>query len=96
MITASERAAQINAATEALAGAGEITFYGLLSTDAAGWAECGVHTGEDLDRYLAYCDYVEVYKEMRNIKPRWLKPSDHTVETWVQMTQDLYDQGWDT
>lgn len=91
MITASERAAQINAATEALAGAGEITFYGLLSTDAAGWAECGVHTGEDLDRYLAYCDYVEVYKEMRNIKPRWMQPGDRTAAEWSQMSKDLWE-----
>lgn len=96
MITATERAQQINAATEARYAGDTTSWFCLLVTDAAHWAECGVHTGEDLDQYLAYCDYVESYKEMRNIKPRWLKPSDHTVETWVQMTQDLYDQGWDT
>ena len=85
-ITAADRAAQINAATEALAGAGNISFYGLLSTDAAYWADCGVHTGAELDRLLAYEDYVETYKERYNIKPRWLRVEDHTAEEWRQMS----------
>lgn len=91
MITASERATELNAITQARADAEGWGFYGLLATDSEGWAECGVHTGEDLDRYLAFCDYVDLYKELRNVKPRWLKPSDHTAEAWVRMTQDLHD-----
>ena len=84
-ITAADRAAQINAATEALAGAGNISFYGLLSTDPTYWADCGVHTGSELDRLLAYEDYVETYKERYNIKPRWMRVEDHTAEEWQQM-----------
>ena len=85
-ITAADRAAQINAATEALAGAGNISFYGLLSTDPTYWADCGVHTGSELDRLLAYEDYIETYKERYNIKPRWLRVEDHTAEEWRQMS----------
>lgn len=84
-ITAADRAAQINAATEALAGAGNISFYGLLSTDPTYWADCGVHTGSELDRLLAYEDYIETYKERYNIKPRWMRVEDHTAEEWQQM-----------
>ena len=84
-ITAADRAAQINAATEALAGAGNISFYSLLSTDPTYWADCGVHTGSELDRLLAYEDYIETYKERYNIKPRWMRVEDHTAEEWQQM-----------
>jgi len=84
-ITAADRAAQINAATEALAGAGNISFYGLLPTDPTYWADCGVHTGSELDRLLAYEDYIETYKERYNIKPRWMRVEDHTAEEWQQM-----------
>jgi hypothetical protein len=86
-ITATDRAAQINAATEALAGAGNISFYGLLSTDPTYWADCGVHTGAELDRLLAYEDYIETYKERYNIKPRRMQAEDHTAEAWRQMAE---------
>lgn len=88
-ITATARAEEINAATIARAEAEGLGFYGLLVTDAAHWAEYGVHTGADLDHYLAYSDYVETYKEVRNIKPRWMRISDHTVEEFEAMTADL-------
>ena len=88
-ITATARAEEINALTTARAEAEGLGFYGLLVTDAAHWAECGVHTGADLDLYLAYCDYVETYKEVRNIKPRWVRIADHTVEEFEAMTADL-------
>ena len=88
-ITATARAEEINALTVARAEAEGLGFYGLLVTDAAHWAEYGVHTGADLDHYLAYSDYVETYKEARNIKPRWMRISDHTVEEFEAMTADL-------
>ena len=92
-ITATARAEEINAATIARAEAEGLGFYGLLVTDAAHWAEYGVHTGADLDHYLAYSDYVETYKEVRNIKPRWMRISDHTVEEFEAMTADLRAEG---
>lgn len=88
-ITATARAEEINALTVARAEAEGLGFYGLLVTDAAHWAEYGVHTGADLDHYLAYSDYVETYKEVRNIKPRWMRIWDHTVEEFEAMTADL-------
>ena len=88
-ITATARAEEINALTVARAEAQGLGLYGLLVTDPVHWAEYGVHTGADLDHYLAYSDYVETYKEVRNIKPRWMRISDHTVEEFEAMTADL-------
>ena len=88
-ITAADRAAQINAATEALAGAGNISFYGLLSTDAAYWADCGVHTGAELDRLLAYEDYVETYKDRCGFKPRGLDWRSRSASEWQAAAVDF-------
>lgn len=92
MITATERAIQINAATAARCAARGVECWGELVTDAAHWAEYGIHTGAELDRYLAWCDYVDVYKEFYNIKPRWTRPEDRTAEEWSQMSKDLWEQ----
>jgi len=89
MITATDRARQINAAAAARHEAGETTFHWELSTDATYWEECGVRTGAELDRLLAYESYVDTYKELRNIKPRWTRVEDHTAEEWRQMAADL-------
>ena len=90
-ITATARAEEINALTVARAEAQGLGLYGLLVTDPAHWAEYGVHTGADLDHYLAYSDYVETYKEVRNIKPRWMQPGDRTAAEWSQMSKDLWE-----
>jgi len=89
MITATERAHQINIETAARCTERGITCWGELVTDAAHWEEYGIHTGAELDRYLAYCDYVDTYKELRNIKPRWTRVEEHTAEEWRQMAADL-------
>ena len=89
MITATDRARQINAANAARHEAGETTFHWELPTDATYWADCGVTTGAELDRLLAYEAYVDTYKEVRNIKPRWLRVEEHTAEEWQQMAADL-------
>ena len=88
-ITAADRAAQINAATEALAGAGNISFYGLLSTDPTYWADCGVHTGSELDRLLAYEAYVDTYKERCGFKPRGLDWRSRTASEWQAAAVDF-------
>lgn len=88
-ITATDRALQINAGHAARHAAGETTFYWELPTDATYWADCGVRTGEELDRLLAYEAYVDTYKERHNIKPRWARVEDHTAEEWQRMAENV-------
>jgi hypothetical protein len=35
----------------------------------------------------------DVYKEVHNIRPRWLRPADHTVEEWQAMIDRLVEEG---
>ena len=88
-LTASDRAIQINADRAARHEAQGTTFWCELTTDSAHWAGCGVRTGAELDRLLAYEDYVETYKERHNIKPRWARVEDHTAEEWQRMVESL-------
>lgn len=88
-ITATDRAIQINSEAAARHAAGVTTFCWELPTDATYWAECGVQTGAELDRLLAYEAYVDTYKERHNIKPRWTRVEDHTAEEWRQMVESL-------
>jgi hypothetical protein len=79
-ITATERAIQLNSLTEARCAAQGITFFGLLMT--TGWEEFGIQTGDELDRYLAFADYVETYKERAGFKPRGLDWRSRTASEW--------------
>jgi hypothetical protein len=88
-MTATERAKQINAETTIRAQAEGWTFWGTLVEDASHWAEYGITTGEELDQYLAWEDYVDTYKDVHNIKPRWTGWRDHTPEEWTQMARSL-------
>lgn len=80
-MNASERAAELNAETTARAEA-EGWSYGLLATDPSHWASFDVHTGDDLDAYLAYCDYVDAYKEAYNLKPRGMRWRERSAAEW--------------
>lgn len=60
-----------------------------LVEDAAHWVEYGIETGEQLDHYLAWCDYVNLYKDVHGIKPRWVDPSGLSTDKIQQMTQGL-------
>lgn len=44
----------------------------LLLNDAAHWLECGVTTPAELDKYLAVENYINIYKDINGIKPRWM------------------------
>ena len=35
----------------------------------------------------------DVYKEVYNIRPRWLRPEDHTAEEWQAMIDRLIAEG---
>ena len=88
-MNASERAAEINAATVARAEAEGWVCYGLLVTDQSHWTAEDVHTGDDLDAYLSYCDYVDAYKEAVGIKPRWLSWWERTAAEWQAALADI-------
>jgi hypothetical protein len=61
-MTASQYAIQINAKNPN-------NFFRLVE-DAAHWAAMGVHTGEELRRFLAISEYEDSYKETRGFRPR--------------------------
>ena len=88
-LTATDRAHQINAGHAARHAAGETTFYWELPTDATYWSDCGVQTGEELDRLLAYEAYVDTYKERHNIKPRWFGWRDRSAAEWQKMSAEV-------
>lgn len=44
---------------------------------------------EQIDRYSFYSD---LYKSIYNIRPRWLRAIDHTVERWDSLIEDLLGQ----
>ena len=58
--TASQRAIEINSVSDASAF--------LLVTDETHWAALGITTGNELNHYLAVCDYVSTYKEVNGFK----------------------------
>jgi hypothetical protein len=75
-MTASERAMQINV--------NNTTFS--LVTEPEYWANYGVHTAADLDAYLAFEMYIEVYKDVNGIKPKWLRWWERTATEWQHAT----------
>lgn len=71
-MTASERAAEINARYHTDGS------Y-LLVEDAAHWDRYDIHTGDELDHYLAVECYINLYKDRHSIKPRWMDFSKMTT-----------------
>jgi hypothetical protein len=76
-MTASERAAEINARDP------DDGFK--LVEDAAHWAGYGIHTAEELDHYLNVEGYINLYKDRHGIKPRWMDFSKMTADEVVAM-----------
>jgi len=87
--TAATRAAERNLATIARAEAMGLTCYGTLPESAEYWAESGVHTGAELDSYLAYCDWAETHKERRGFRARGYDWREKTAAEWTAMSDDL-------
>ena len=59
-----------------------------LVNDPAHWAEYGIHTMEQLDRYLDEQAYIDSYKDEYGIKPRWIN--------WDEVSDDELTQMWAT
>jgi hypothetical protein len=79
-MTASERAAQINAQDPDNA-------FKLVEDDTH-WARYKIYTGVELDHYLAVQLYVNLYKDEHGIKPRWI---DFSAKSTAEV-QDMIDR----
>lgn len=40
----------------------------------------------------AFYDFVDAFKAVHNIKPRWYRPEDDTAEGWEEATRRLDDE----
>jgi len=69
-ITASERAAELNAETAAWVAAGTDRWAGSLVEDQEHWGADA--TGLDLERSLLIGGFSDEYKEEHGIRPRWI------------------------
>jgi hypothetical protein len=52
---------------------------------------------DDNDKGYLYSEYSDVYKEKYGIRPRWVSPSELSVEQLKQMLDELYNEpgnGW--
>lgn len=88
--TASARAIEINAQSAARAAAEGWTCWGTVPVEATYWADFGIHTGAELDAYFAFADYVDAYKEIHGIKPRWMMREMYDAAKWGALTADLH------
>lgn len=81
--TASERAKELNAETQAWIGEDpENRGAGFLIEEDEFWAERGIRTADELDHDLLAAEYWDSYKEVHGIRPRWMDP-------WSMSTEDL-------
>jgi len=71
-ITATERAQELNAETQAWVDAAPGRGAGFLVEDAEFWAQSGVTTGLELERSLLVGGFSDSYKEFNGIRPRWV------------------------
>jgi hypothetical protein len=88
--TATDRAIEINTQTATRAAAAGWVLWSTVPTEAAYWAEFGIHTGAELDTYFAFADYVDTYKEVHGIKPRWMMREMYDAAKWGALTADLH------
>lgn len=91
MMTAQERAQQINAATTAWINEAPGRWSTYLVEEASHWEEYGITTGDQLDAYLAFQNYVDCYKDVHGIKPRWMNWEQKTAGEWEEELDKLYD-----
>jgi hypothetical protein len=70
MKTATQRVQEINAQTQAWIDAEPGRFAFMLADEAEHWEKYGVHTAEDLDRYMAIELYEDLFKEKYGFRAR--------------------------
>ena len=86
-MTASERAALINAKSRAWAAQEPGRVAPDLIEDATHWSERDVHTGADLDRFLAIETYCSVHKDAFGGRPQGV--FFLTLEQIEELTADI-------
>lgn len=73
MLTASQRALEIN----------EVSHSAMhLVTDEHHWDDYGIYTGDELNAYLAWCEWSDLYRSVHGIKPRWTNWRDADAAHW--------------
>ncbi len=83
--TAEEYANQL--AADAKARGGQM----FLTTDPEHWTSRGVHTGEELARYLAIESYSDAYKDAHGMRPRGTNFDSMTTDEIEDEVSRLYD-----
>ena len=66
--------------------------YFSVVSDPAHWADYGITTVAQYEHYMAVADYVDTYKEVNGIKPRWVAFDELSIEDLGEMTDSLYAQ----
>lgn len=87
-MNASDRAIELNSESVEIFGAGGM----LLVTAPEHWLEMGISTGDHLNAYLAFCEFVDIYKDVNGIKPRWMAWQERTAGDWHAMSDKLADE----
>jgi len=89
-ITATERAMELNAETQAWVAANPGAWAGGLVEDAEFWAARGITTGLELARELLIGGFSDCFKEQNGIRPRWVSfeglsfaECEALVERWL-------------
>ena len=79
-----------NAATQAWMDEAEGRFGGMFP-DVDHWIEDGINTVEQFRHYMAVESYVNVYKSINGIKPRWAleEMADMTADQVEEMTTQI-------
>lgn len=93
MTTASERVAEINREDKARAEAEGYVHLALVE-DPAHWARYNIHTGDQVDHYLAVQAHYNGYKDIHGIRPRWVDYDRMTTAEIEEMTRQLYETGY--
>ena len=88
--TATERVREINERTRAWVAEDPANRWsGVLVEDPEHWCSYGIHTADDLDRYLLGCTYDDVYKSVYGIRPRHVDWRTKTLDELQKMLEDL-------
>lgn len=70
MTTLADHIATINANTQAWVDAEPGRCAGMITDDLNHWADVGVYTAKQFDRYMLEATYSDLYKEVNGFRPR--------------------------
>lgn len=82
----------LNAASREWAAAKEGRWVTTLVEEADHWAECGVYTVAQFDRYMNEQEIWDMYKEVNGVRPRGIDFKSMSDDEVVDMMLDLREQ----